>query len=217
MNGITQIRYSPQADWRQYLAQGFGNFAGGLEQQSQRNLMGGDIQALQQYFAGGGQGQFPNVQTNLAQQLMLQWMNPVQQARLAAEKARAAYWKRPQRTPFKKEDVDFWIERGYSPIEARKNARLASEITAGFKPRASSKRYYEDMEPTEKMKFLQTLKRSAEGPYYGVPGGNPQPLEPRIVQWANQELAKLPMLRGPLGKEPMGPKKGTQDPFGVRK
>lgn len=97
------------------------------------------------------------------------------------------------------------IEEGYTEEEAR----LIIDIKYGLEPRASSRKVYENMSDPEKMKFLTTLKRSAEGPYYKIEGGNTEPLEPRVAEWANKELQKLPMFKDAgFGNRPDGTPKG---------
>jgi len=141
-------------------------------------------------------------------------------AKEGKEKARkAADYKaglRGRPTGQQRTDAAYWRKLGYNPKQAHQFARLSAEIAAGIKPRASSTKDYDKMSAPEKMKFLQTLKRSAEGPYFGVEGGNVEPLEPRVVKWASKELAELPMFKDPEKLAPatydgwIGPPEGLE-------
>jgi len=48
--------------------------------------------------------------------------------------------------------------------------------------------------PEEKLKRLQALRKSAAGQYYGIEGGNLQPLFPKVFEYAEKEISKLPMF-----------------------
>jgi len=93
-----------------------------------------------------------------------------------------------------KDEVQYWLDRGYTPKEAQMNARFTAEISAGLRPRASTQKHYDNMGDVEKMKFLTTLKGQAEGHYFGVEGGLKEPRDPKVAGWADKELQKLPMF-----------------------
>lgn len=156
-----------------------------------------DLQNLGQFVTGAKAPELPIARTNIGQQLitsllMGQMQTPIKKAQTEYYQARAKAVGKVKAT---KDEIEYWIDKGYSTEDAQKNARLAAEISAGIKPRASSAKHYENMSPAEKMKFLQTLKRSAEGPYYQTMGGQEEPLNPAVAEWAQKELDKLPMFQ----------------------
>jgi len=62
--------------------------------------------------------------------------------------------------------------------------------------------------PEEKLKRLQALRKSAAGQYYGIEGGNAQPLFPKVYEYTNKEIAKLPMFTNEPEKIDIRPKAG---------
>lgn len=57
-----------------------------------------------------------------------------------------------------------------------------------------------EQSPEERMKWLQTLLRSAQGPYFGT-AEYKEPLNPQLAEWVEKELKKLPMFKGDAGGE----------------
>lgn len=93
--------------------------------------------------------------------------------------------------PRAKTEIQKLTEEGYAPEEAK----MIRDISHGLKPRASSRQQYENMTDTEKLDFLSKVKQRAEGQYYGIEGGNVQPRDPKLLDWALRELNKLPQYR----------------------
>lgn len=98
--------------------------------------------------------------------------------------------------PRQRSKIQELIGEGYSPTEAR----LIRDISHGIKPRASVRQTYDNMTEVEKLDFLTKVKQRAEGQYYGVEGGNVQPREPQVLDWANSELEKLEIYKSQRGQ-----------------
>lgn len=100
---------------------------------------------------------------------------------------------RPEKTKIKE-----LTDEGYSLEEAR----MIRDISHGLKPRASTRKQYDNMNDVEKMSFLSTLKQRAEGQYYGVEGGNIEPRQPKLLKWVNEELGGLSILKSGAPQAP---------------
>jgi len=98
------------------------------------------------------------------------------------------------------QSVQEYMELGYDKKKAAEFARMEKLISAGMEPRKSSRRTYEGMTDVEKLDFLSNLKQRGEGPYFGVAGGNKEPRQPKLVNWANNEITKLSMFQKREGK-----------------
>lgn len=101
-----------------------------------------------------------------------------------------------------KDQVQYWTDRDYTPKEAQDFARLAAAISAGFKPRASIRKNYDNMDDVAKLDFLTKMKKRAQGQYFGVEEGYEKAVDQNTLAWVEAELQKLPMLAGqPTSKE----------------
>ena len=68
-------------------------------------------------------------------------------------------------------------------------------IRDGLLAKASSRKTPENMTPGEKMDFYQGMLTEAQGRYYGVEGGYAEPISPKVAEYAQGELDKLPMFK----------------------
>lgn len=192
------LPYNPQTDWRQYAAQGGQNlFSGLLQGQKQKQISQMPLGPEQQRFRALLQSKNPQIQEigikGLLQSVMEPYAGQLAQGRVGLMKAQTEYYKQGRKPT--KDEIKYWVDRGYSTKDAANNAQLTAEISAGLEPRASTRAGYDNMAPTEKMKFLTTLKSAAEGRYFGVEGGYVEPLNPAVQEWTQTELDKLPMFK----------------------
>lgn len=166
----------------------FQNLLGGILEQQQRKRRTADLMDIGNWAQGGFEGEAPKPRTEFGQEFTAKLMDPLRQAQ-------TKYYEKGRGRKPTRDEIRYWLDKGYTRKQAVENSRLSAEISAGLKPRKSTRAHFDNMNDPEKMKFLTTLKRSAEGPYFGVEGGNPEPLNPPVADWANKELKKLPMFK----------------------
>lgn len=171
------IPYNPQTDPKQYLAQAL-----------QQGLSGYLAHRQKQQFQ---KGLSPTMTPMQLLQKALQAGYPMQEALGMA---------RLTPTP-KPTEIQKLRNEGYSPEEAR----MIRDISHGLKPRASSRKHYDNMSDVEKLNFLSTLKQRAEGQYFGIDpelGGLREPRQPKLLKWVDEELSKLSILQTGKSQEP---------------
>lgn len=174
-------------------------------QNQQSELLGQDIQNLQQF--GQGQEQFagqgpmlPSVAQSLAQSMgggqlqapvspvtgqpfISQPEFPTPQSNLFQQlTAQSLFRPAPKLTERQKLRTE-----GYSDEEIRR----IRDIKHGIKPRASSTKTYNSMDLPTKAKYLATERTKAEGQYFGVEGGNVEARQPEYLEWILKEQKKV--------------------------
>lgn len=112
------------------------------------------------------------------------------QASQAAQFGRRPTAPKPTEKQKYRGQVQYWTERGYTPKEAIENVKLAAEISAGFKSRASSANKLKDKPLPEQLKFWQNLQSSSQGQYYGFAGFE-EMKNPKVAELAGENAARI--------------------------
>ncbi len=94
--------------------------------------------------------------------------------------------------------IEEFTAQGYD----EETAQLAFDIKNGIKPRPSTIKAYNELDPVAQAKFLSSLEQTAKGPYFGIEGGNEKPLMPRLDTWIQGQKKLNPIFGGtPAGQQ----------------
>ena len=177
MAGITYIPYDPQADPRQYLAQalqqGVSGFLGHRQRQQFQKGLSPTLEPMQLLRHALSSGMPMNEAIGMARM----------QSQIEANTA-LAKWRveKPTLSGARLKRIEKKLAADPNFEGSPEHLRLLG--VSGAKTET----------PEEKLKRLQALRKSAAGQYYGIEGGNLQPLFPKVFEYAEKELAKLPMF-----------------------
>ena len=105
-------------------------------------------------------------------------LNTLKEAQLGLDTARSS--DRPE----------YWKGLGFTTKESKANARLAAEIKAGFKERATASKEVNKQPLTAQLKFWQAMEKSATGQYYVLDEVS-QKNNPEVAAIAGQRIKEV--------------------------
>jgi len=169
---IKHIPYNPATDPRQYIAQGFSNFTGGLNQQLDRRRFGEALKGI-------------DPKADLFQtisRILTGGATPQQAMDVGRMRQKEQYYQRQGRSKYQQFRDEF-LDAGFDPKTTSQYARDALLISVGKKPRASSVKALGQKPLPEQLSFWQTVYNKTLDPEWGG-------IRPTTDMDASRELAK---------------------------